>query len=99
MEVWHDIQALKRQGLKKKAIARELKISKNTVKRYWHSRSLPKYQRQAAEKKLDPFARQIQQMVQQRFIGTRIYEELIKVGYTGSLTSIYRYLKQFQLDD
>ncbi|MBM4287277.1 MAG: helix-turn-helix domain-containing protein [Deltaproteobacteria bacterium] len=37
MEVWHTIQVLRRQGLKKRAIARKLGISKNTVKRYWHS--------------------------------------------------------------
>ena len=99
MEVWHDIQVLKRQGLKKKAIARKLKISKNTVKRYWHRLVPPKYQRQAVAKRLDPFSPQIQEMLQQRFIGTRIYEELTKLGYTGSLTSLYRYLRQFQVED
>lgn len=99
VEVWHDIQVLKRQGLKKKAIARKLKISKNTVKRYWHRLVPPKYQRQAAAKGLDPFSLQIQEMVQQRFIGNRIYEELTKLRYTGSLTRLYRYLRQFQEED
>ena len=45
MEVWHTIQVLKRQGLKKRAIARQLGISRNTVKRYWHSQAPPKYPR------------------------------------------------------
>ena len=64
MEVWHTIQVLKRQGLKKRAIARQLGISHNTVKRYWHSQAPPKYQRRTLAKGLDPFATKIQEMVQ-----------------------------------
>lgn len=35
-------------------------------------------------------------MVGQQFIGTRIFQELTGLGYTGSLTTVYRYLRQFQ---
>jgi transposase len=96
MEEWHAIQVLKRQGHGKKAIARQLGISKNTVKRHWHSQSPPTYQRTGPEKMLDPFAPQIKEMVGQQFIGTRIFQELTDMGYTGSLTTLYRYLRQFQ---
>jgi len=96
MEEWHAIQVLKRQGHGKKASARQLGISKNTVKRHWNRKSPPTYQRTAAEKKLDPFAPQIMEMVGKQFIGTRIFQELTGLGYTGSLTSVYRYLRQFQ---
>jgi transposase len=96
MKEWHAIQVLKRQGVKKKAIARQLGISKNTVKRYWKRQSPPAYQRAEAEKMLDPYATQIKAMVDQQFIGTRIFQELAGMGYTGSLTSVYRYLRQFQ---
>lgn len=96
MEEWHAIQVLKRQGHGKKAIARQLGISKNTVRRYWHSQSPPTYQRTGPGKMLDPFAPQIQEMVGKQFIGTRIFQELTDLGYTGSLTTLYRYLRQFQ---
>jgi transposase len=96
MEEWHTIQVLKRQGMKKKAIARKLGISKNTVKRYWKRQSPPAYQRAPAEKLLEPYAFQIKEMVGQQFIGTRIFQELTGLGYTGSLTTVYRYLRQFQ---
>jgi transposase len=98
MEEWHAIQVLKRQGYKKKAIARQLGISKNTVKRYWKCQTPPTYQRTVQEKMLDRYAAQIKEMMARRFIGTRIFEELTGIGYTGSLTSVYRYLRQFQDD-
>lgn len=95
MEEWHAIQVLKRQGHGKKAIARQLGISKNTVKRYWNRQTPPAYRRANPVKLLDPYGPQINEMVNQQFIGTRIFQELIAMGYTGSLTTLYRYLRQF----
>lgn len=91
MEVWHTIQVLKRHGKGKKAIARELGISKNTVKRYWRLEGPPRYRRKPAGKELDAFAAPIAEMVQRGFIGTRIFDELQALGYAGSLASVYRY--------
>ncbi len=45
VEVWQQIKELKKQGKGKKTIARELGISRNTVRRYWDSESPPKYKR------------------------------------------------------
>jgi transposase len=98
VEEWHAIQVLKRQGHGKKAVARQLKISRNTVKRYWDSQAPPSYQRPAPVKMLDPYVPQVREMMAKRFIGTRIFHELTSLGYTGSLTSVYRYLKQLQDD-
>ena len=96
MEVWHTIQVLKRQGKHKKAIARELGISKNTVKRYWRLEGPPCYSRKPACRKLDRFSVQIQAMVEKQFIGTRIYDELRTLGYDGSLASVYRHLEELR---
>lgn len=96
MEVWHTIQVLRRQGKHKKAIARELGISKNTVKRYWSLDGPPRYNRKPALRKLSRFSAEIETMVEKQFIGTRIYEELRALGYEGSLASVYRHLEQFQ---
>jgi transposase len=96
VEEWHAIQVLKRQGHGKKAVARQLKISRNTVKRYWDSQAPPSYRRAATMKKLDPYAPQIREMMAKRFIGTRIFQELRQLGYTGSLTTVYRSLRQLR---
>ncbi len=48
MEEWHAIQVLKRQGHGKKAVARPLKISRKTVKRYGDSLAPPSYRRAGA---------------------------------------------------
>ncbi len=45
VDVWKQIKEMKRQGKGKKTIARELGISRNTVRRYWDSDSPPKYKR------------------------------------------------------
>jgi hypothetical protein len=84
MDVCHAIQVLKRLGKGKKTIARGLRISKTTVKRYWDRNIPPAYIRGPQEKMLDPYAPQIQAMIGQKFIGTRIFHELGQLGYMGS---------------
>ncbi len=54
MDVWHAIQVLKRLGKGKKTIARELRISKTTVKRYWDQNTPPAVNGQAIEDHLWP---------------------------------------------
>ena len=51
-----EIQILKRQGYRKKEIARELGISKNTVKKYLQREEPPSYTKRGPQpSKLDPF--------------------------------------------
>lgn len=96
MDVWHAIQVLRRQGQSKKAIARQLGVSRNMVKRYLRRNDPPDYQRKPAAKLLDQHADQIKGMMAQGFIGTRIFPEPALPGYQGSLTSVYRCLRQFR---
>ena len=42
---------------------------------------------------LNPYSPQVKGMIDQKFTGTRIFHELGQMGYTGSITSLYRYLK------
>lgn len=93
---WYQIKVMHENGKGIKGIARELGVSKNTVRKYLRSSDPPKFKARGYEKKLDRFQREIQEMVGQRYIGTRIYEELRKVGYDGSLSSVYRYLEEFR---
>src|SRR5215469_10689962 len=50
-----EIRVLRRQGKSIREIARMLRTSRNTVRRYLRSEGLPHYQREAGPGKLDPF--------------------------------------------
>ena len=49
MEVWHTIQVLQRQGRSMRSMARELGISRNTIKRYWDNQIPPRYVRRSID--------------------------------------------------
>ena len=90
MYMWQQVKALRQQGFHVKQIARRLKISKNTVKKYLRSSDPPEFQSREYTKKSDPYADQIKVMIKKGFIGTRIYEELTELGFTGSLSTVER---------
>ena len=57
-----DIQVLHRQGMSIKGIARELGISRNTVRSYLRTDSVPAFKScQSQSSKLDPFKDYLQQ--------------------------------------
>ncbi|MFZ5647694.1 MAG: helix-turn-helix domain-containing protein [Bacillota bacterium] len=99
-EEWTTIRDLYKRGYGKKTIALMLGVSRNTVRRVLASKEPPKYVRKKQkEKKLDPYKEKIQYMYfEQKKIGIKIYNELISRGYTGSLTTLYKYLKKLKED-
>jgi transposase len=94
VEKWTTIRNLAREGYGKKAIARMLKVSRNTVRKALSTDEPPQYVRRVqADTLIAPYQEQIEKMyLEKGLIGTRIYNELLKLGYTGSLTTLYRYL-------
>lgn len=96
MYKWQQVKALKAQGASIKKIARKLKLSKNTVKKYLRSPEPPQFKPREYEKLLDPYADQITTMLEKHFIGTRIFNELLRIGYTGSLASVHRYISDIK---
>lgn len=93
---WIAVKRLFKKGVKIKQIARQLKMSKNTVKKLLKQESEPQYQRQKYPTKIDPYKEQIQTWYispEYDFIGTRIFKELKKIGYQGSSGPVYRYLR------
>lgn len=93
MYKWHQIRIMREKGKGIKAIARALGVSKNTVRKYLRSPDPPEFRARGYGKKVDHFREQIHDMLKREYIGTRIYEELLRVGYEGSLSSLYRYLQ------
>ncbi|MDP4182569.1 MAG: IS21 family transposase [Bacillota bacterium] len=91
---WISVKRMFKSGVKINQIAKRMKISRNTVKKLLKQNSEPQYKRTQTSTKVDLYKDNIKAwFVEEGFIGTRIYEELIKIGYKGSINPIYRYLK------
>ena len=90
MYKWQQVKALRAQGFHVKQIARRVKLSKNTVKKYLKSVDPPAFRRREYTSKADPYVGDIKEMLSKKFIGTRIYEELRASGFTGSLSTVER---------
>jgi len=97
LEAWTTIRYLHNCGTSIRQIARQLGISRNTVRRALACDAPPQYHRKAQPHELDAYAEEIREMVVlKKFIGSRILRELRLKGYTGSSSSFYRYLKRFR---
>jgi len=98
---WVTVKRLYRSGMKIKAISRQLKMSKNTVKRLIKLKEEPTYIRVVNMTKVDTYKDQIRTWYLEpefNFIGTRIFRELKILGYMGSIGPVYRYLNILKND-
>ena len=88
------VRCLRDQGKRFKQIARDMGLSRNTVRRYLRDRSATDYpvRKAAPNAGLEPFAGDIELMLAQELIGSRILIELRKRGYQGPRRTFYRYL-------
>jgi transposase len=90
----HDVVLLNQQKMKQRAIARALKISRNTVKRILSDHglirqnshcALPESRAVARPSKLDPFRSRIDQLLKTYpdITAQRVFEELRQAGFDG----------------
>lgn len=99
VDEWITVRQLHKKGMSIRGIARKLKMSKNTVKKLLRSPTRPTYQRKIYSSKVDDYKEQIKIWYldpSYNFIGTRIYEELLRIGYEGSIGPVYRYISTLQ---
>jgi transposase len=99
VEAWTTIRYLSAQGKSIRGIAKELGVSRNTVRAALDAETPPHYSRPARPNpKLAPFLKQIEDMaVEQHLIGSRIIHELRLLGYDGGTTPVYEYLRGIKL--
>lgn len=100
LEDWAAVQKVYKQTKSKRATARILSISRNTVKKLLDMTEPPVYRRTDYSSKLDEYKELI---IEWRcdpynFNGTRIFRELKERGYTGSIGPIYRFLGKVDED-
>lgn len=100
LEDWAAVQRVYKQTKSKRATAKLLGISRNTVKKLLALSEPPEYQRIEYVSKIDHFKEQIIEWRCEpyRFNGTRILRELRKRGYTGSSSPIYRFMNKVDED-
>ncbi|MCD6569682.1 MAG: response regulator transcription factor [Deltaproteobacteria bacterium] len=84
MYKWQQVKALRVKGESIKGIARQLNLSKNTVRKYLRSSGPPEFKRRGYGKMLDDYEGVIGEMLGMDYIGTRIYNELVEKGYKAT---------------
>lgn len=92
-----EVRVLARQGKGIREIARELGISRNTVRRYLRSGELPRYRRQVPRpSKLDAhkdyLAQRVAEAAPERLPATVLLRELRERGYSGGYSILKAYL-------
>lgn len=89
-DLWAEIRVMSKLGKPIKAIARDMGVSKNTVKRALRQKQYEPYQRQTKEKALltdfMPFI--LERAGQLNFNATSLHRELQDLGYTGSYSMV-----------
>ena len=100
LEDWAAVQKVYKQTKSKRATAKILNISRNTVKRLLDMTEPPAYRRTEYSSKIDEYKELI---IEWRcdpynYNGTRIFRELKERGYTGSIGPIYRFLGKVDED-
>lgn len=95
MYKWTRIKVMRSRGISIRRIARELGISRNTVRRYVRGEGPPRYKKRCKECKrvTEGFEARVKELLEGEYIGTEIFERLKGEGYSGSLSSIYRLIK------
>lgn len=96
-EGYVDIHVMHRQGMSIKAIARELGVSRNTVRRYLRSATVPEPQARAAKpSKLDDYRSYLDARVEaarpEWIPATVLFDEIRALGYSGCVRSVSGYL-------
>jgi transposase len=88
-----DIMRLKEQGLSKRAVARMLGISRDTVSKYWNCVQLETTYG-PRPKLIDPYQDYITQRLDKypELSAHRLFEEIQEKGYTGSERTVRRYV-------
>ncbi|MCF6251438.1 MAG: helix-turn-helix domain-containing protein [Methylococcaceae bacterium] len=97
----NQVQVLHQQGYSQRAIAKQLCISRNTVKKYLISNPAePEYSsRPKSDSKLDVYKPFLHSRIAQaspiHLSGVVLFREIKEQGYTGSLSLLHQYLYDY----
>ena len=95
LQDWAAVQRLRSKGCSITDIAKQLHMSRTTVYTLLKKKEEPTYTRHSYPSKVEKYSEQIiewRYSSRYGFNGTRIYRELKKLGYKGSISPIYLFL-------
>lgn len=94
-EVWVDIKSLRQQGRSIRSIARQLGISRATVRRYLRSPEPPRYVRRAKPSILDPYKDYLAARLAEvpELHATVLLREIRAQGYAGEITLVKDFIR------
>ena len=99
LEEWVDIRSMRNNGYSIRRMARELGISRNTVRKALGMVSSPKYERGPMPSKLDPFKDYLKKRIEEHDLSAaRLLQEIIPMGYSGKITILQEYLRTIRED-
>jgi len=100
LQDWAAVQRVYKQTHSKRKTAEILGISRNTVKKLLALDEEPVYQRTDYKSCIDEYKELIIEWrcKPYEFNGTRIFRELVKKGYAGSIGPVYRFLRRVDED-
>jgi transposase len=96
---WQAVHQRNREGYSMRAIARELRMSRNTVKSYldMESASALEYRRALQPTKSGPYLTYLHKRWEEGVHDGRVlYREIVKLGYPGKLTQLYNILRPWR---
>lgn len=98
---WAAVQRVYKETRSIRSTARILGIARNTVRSLLEKDQAPTYQRTVYASKIDIYKDQILEWRCEPYLfnGTRIFRELKKIGYSGSIGPVYYYLRKLDEDD
>lgn len=100
MKKWEKVKSLYNDGISIRQIAKDMELSRNTVRKWLRSKEFPSYNRTHYPTKIDEYKSQIKEWyLESGYIGARIYRELKKQGYDGSINPIYRYINKLKEEE
>ena len=100
LQDWAAVQRVYKQTRSKRATAKILGMSRNTVRSLLEEKEAPVYKRTVYKSKIDDFKEQINRMAMRTvsFQWNTDFRELKARGYTGSIGPVYRYLSKIEED-
>jgi len=93
-EEWHMIREMREKGMSISEIARQMHMSRNTVKKHLRLDRPLEYKRKGRKSKLEPVKPIIRALIDKYDLSAvSILEEIRKWGYNGSYTTLKRYCR------
>ena len=95
LEDWVMIKHMHKQGVPKSRIAKELGLSRETIRKAISEDEHPSGKRQSRSSILDPYKEYINQRLEKYDLtATRILRESQEQGYPGSYTVVKRFVRE-----